>query len=380
VRSARTLNWKLIMLDHNQKPLQWLLKKSSGSQTGKISTDRVLNGFSSDLGLDPISTRRELHMLRESGRIEYSSTPGGEPVSSFIKVVKPSVTVPAHMLQWQDILANDSRLTDENKIVLYSLGGSLDGFSEESMRNLIGGLVQLKKDQGNLSGKMAFSVSAEHLLGSSKLLSTLDKKVLKAFGINADSFVQRPPYIVIGGQYSAPKAIILVENPVAFESAVGTSAADKCVFVCTFGFGLSGVGNDYGFQLASVVETGNAIILQRTPGASISLKDLLKYSNVHFWGDLDIAGMQIFERLSVRIPQIRLSALYAPMIEAASDPNRRHPYVVAVGKSGQTDKNVRFNRKDAEAILKHCENWAVDQEIVNESDIQKLAGLTLELE
>lgn len=358
------------MPDHNQKPLQWLLKKSSGSQTGKISTGRVLSGFAADLGLDPISIRRELHSLREAGQIEYSSTPEGEPVSSFIKVFKASVVVPAHEVQWQDVLTSFVGLTDEDKMILAPLGRPLDGFPTESMRQLLEGLVQLKGAQSQLGGKMSFSVSAQHLLSSSKLLSILDKKVLKEFGINTDAFLQRPPYIVIGGQCNRPEAVILVENPVAFETAVGTSASDKCVFVCTFGFGLSGVGNDYGFQLASVVETGSAIILQRTQGASISLEELLRSPNVHFWGDLDIAGMQIFERIAAKIPHIQLSALYGPMIEAIQNPKRRHPYAAATGKPRQT--MFRSSRQDVQKMLTYCQFHAVDQEAVLPEEIELL--------
>ncbi|MDD5300899.1 MAG: DUF2220 family protein [Gallionella sp.] len=367
------------MPEIDQKTLQWLLKKSSGSPAGKISTGRVLNGFAADLGLDPISIRRELHALRIAGRVEYSSTPEGEPVSSFIKVFKADVVVPAHMVQWQEVIASDSGLTDEDKMVLNDLGEPLNGFPKESMRKLLQGLVQLRNDQSHLDGKMAFSVSAQYLLGSSKLLSSLDKRLLKAFGINVDAFMQRPPYIVIGGQCNAPEAVILVENPVAFETAVGTNAANKYVFVCTFGFGLSGAGNDYGFQLASVVETGNAIILQRTPGTSISLVGLLTHPNVYLWGDLDMVGMQIFERIAAKVPHVQLSALYGPMIDAIGDAERRHPYATATGSGKPGQKLFQSSRQDVQKMLAYCERYAVDQEIVLPEEIELLAGQTLDI-
>jgi len=49
---------------------------------------------------------------------------------------------------------------------------------------------------------------------------------------------------------------------------------------------------------------------------------------------------------------------------------------VAVGKAGQ--KTFKPARNDTEAILGHCEKWAVDQEIVSNYDIQMFSGAVLE--
>lgn len=129
--------------------------------------------------------------------------------------------------------------------------------------------------------------------------------------------------------------------------------------------------------MAGAIESGGAILLRRTEGAHISFDQLLQYPEIHFWGDLDIAAMQIFERIASKIPHLKLSALYEPMIQAVALPAGRHPYVAAVGKAGQ--KPFRFTRSDTGALLGHCDKWAVDQEIVSEHDLQIHAGAVLQL-
>lgn len=130
---------------------------------------------------------------------------------------------------------------------------------------------------------------------------------------------------------------MLVENPTAFELAATTSAVDRCAFIATFGFGLNKVSEDFGNQLAGMVEEGfsQAVTLVREGSRTPSARELLSHPNITFWGDLDIAGMQIFERIAKRLPRLQLSALYGPMIDAITKDDDRHPYVAATGKPGQ---------------------------------------------
>jgi hypothetical protein len=46
------------------------------------------------------------------------------------------------------------------------------------------------------------------------------------------------------------------------------------------------------------------------------LKDVVACEQCYFWGDLDQAGLAIYLTLRSRIPHLRLSALYKPMIAA----------------------------------------------------------------
>ena len=176
----------------------------------------------------------------------------------------------------------------------------------------------LKRPATNLPlevGRHRFLVSAQYLMGSSKLLDELPSSALRAFGISVDTFPSHPLYVVVAG-CSSPETVILVENPAAFEMAVSTKAMNQCAFVATFGFGLSKSQEDYGNQLACMVEDhfAKAITLTREGSRCPSARELLNHPRITFWGDMDVAGVQIFLRLRKFIPALRLSALYQPMV------------------------------------------------------------------
>jgi hypothetical protein len=352
----------------------WLCKKVRGNDTNRIRTKTALAKLSTDISLDAIEIRKALLALRADGKVEYSTGSHGEPISAFITVIPPKIEIPAHVAGWRAVL-DQSGLPNDDLLALKPIGCSMDGFNKGDMERLLAGLVRLRKEQTQVYGQCDFNVSAAYLMGSSKLLSTLDCRSLRTFGIALDQFPQRAPYVVVGGNTEAPAAVILVENPISFETAVKSSAANRCLFVCTFGFGLSAAANDYGNQLAGIIETGRVVVLNRSGGSIMTMDQVLGHSTIHFWGDLDIAGIHIFERIAKRIPSIQLSGLYHPMIEAVADGDSRHPYVAAVGKAGQT--MFAAARIDSKSMLLHCHKWAVDQEMVSQGQIESLAGLPL---
>jgi hypothetical protein len=365
------------MLETNERLYQWLLKKSSGSQTGKIRADRALNGLAGDLGLDPISVRRGLYSLRQDGRVEYTSTPAGEPVSPFITVIKPLMVEPAHAIRWRGVLeAAACKLPDGDKVALSDLGEALDGFSRGDMEILLDGLLRLREDQEKLAGQPAYLVSARYLLGSSKLFGQLASRAIKAFGIDSDRFAGHPPYVVVGG-CANPHAVILVENPACFELAMSTQAAKRCAFMATYGFGLSKTSSEYGNQLAGLVESHlhGAVGLVREGSTCPSAAFLLAHDRVTFWGDLDLAGMQIYQRLRRRLPQLKLSSLYVPMIRALRG-SGNHPYTEATGKQGQRPQAL--DDPIAAGLAELCMERGVDQEWVTPEEIDKYAGDVLQ--
>jgi hypothetical protein len=178
-----------------------------------------------------------------------------------------------------------------------------------------------------------------------------------------------------------PETVVLVENPAAFELAVTTQAIRKCAFIATFGFGLSKSQDDYGNQLAFMAEERfvNAITLTRQGSSCPSAKELLNHPSITFWGDLDIAGIHIYLRLKKAIPNLRLSALYEPMLASLGAVERSHPYVSAVGKSGQTAMSPLSEQTDptAKTLISHCVLRGVDQEQVTASLIEAYAHLEL---
>lgn len=66
---------------------------------------------------------------------------------------------------------------------------------------------------------------------------------------------------------------------------------------------------------------------------------------------------------------------YLPMIDAVTAGDNRHPYVTAVGKSGQSMFSA--TREDSKSMLNHCCKWAADQELVTASQIEIMAGKLL---
>lgn len=357
-----------------ERLFQWFLKRAGNNDSGKVRTAGVMAKLCADVVSDPVALRKALKHLQAEGRLMFSADPRGEPIGSFITVIRPVITAPPYADLWQTVLA-DSGLPESCVAALRPIYTALEGFNVHHMEALLTGLRKLRDGQHLVAGQPSFAVSASSLMGSSKLLSSLDGKSLRLFGIDLDKFTARTPYVMVGGGGEAPQTVILVENPIAFEAAIQSAASDRHAFVCTFGFGLSNSASEYGNQLAGAIETGGAILLRRTEGPHTSFNKLMQHPEIHFWGDLDIAGLQIFERIASRIPHLKLSALYEPMIKAATNLACRHPYVAAVGKTGQ--KTFRPTRKDTEAVLGYCEKWAVDQEIVSEYDIQMFSGAVL---
>lgn len=365
------------MPEFHDRVYAWLCKKSKGSATGKLRCNGILDKLRTDVLNDPVALRKALIHLRTEQLIEYAAGQHGEPISGFLTVVRPNQEVPPHVEVWCSVVA-DSTLPDGDKLALQGIGSAMDGFSAEDMAMLLNGLIRLRDNQTKHFGEQVFSVSAMYLMGSSKLLSSLDGKALRGFGIEIDRFLPRPVYVVVGGNVEAPTEVVLVENPVSFEATVESVAARHCLFVCTFGFGLSASTNDYGNQLAGAVEAGQARVLSRSAGGAVpTLRDILQHQRIQFWGDLDMAGMQIFCRLASKVPDITLSALYEPMIEAIRHDGSRHPYVSAVCKDGQGRMTVQPARNDVQELLSLCEHFAVDQEFVSAKDIARLAGKPL---
>lgn len=356
----------------------WLCKRSRGSEAGRIRAKIALSGLCTHVSNDSIEIRRALMTLRAESKVQYSANSHGEPISAFITVIPPKVETPLHVATWQDVLAA-SGLTPEDCTALTSVGPALDGFHEADMERLLAGLVRLRDEQDRVHGQYDFNVSATYLLGSSKLLSTMDSRALRTFGIAVEKFSSRESYIIVGGNTMTPASVILIENPISFETAVTSAAAKTCLFMCTFGFGLSASSNDYGNQLACTVENGNALMLNRSNGSLPEFASVIRHSNIYFWGDLDPAGIQIYLRLKKHISNLQLSALYSPMIAALKCSDQSHQYVMATGKNGQNQMTVTCPDSDeiASALLRICTSRGVDQEILPQADIPHLSGSAL---
>lgn len=333
----------------------------------------LIDRLARETGLDAATIRRCLTDMRTRGWVEASSWSGtGNPVGR-VKINLPSLPPPSWAEQWRHTLMACDQLSDADRMALFECGAILSDMSASELPQILDGLIRLRENQSRHVGSPAFLVSARYLRGSSKMLGKLGARAIKAFGIDLSQFPDHPPYVVTAGA-ADPQAVVLVENPTAFELAATTSAVNRCAFIATFGFGLNKVSEDFGNQLAGMVEEGfsQAVTLVREGSRTPSARELLSHPNITFWGDLDIAGMQIFERIAKRLPRLQLSALYGPMIDAITKDDDRHPYVAATGKPGQA--TFLSTREDSSAMLNYCCEWAVDQELVTATHIEELAG------
>ncbi len=345
-------------------------------KTNELQGGSLVDRLTRATKLDAASVRIHLKELRDRGWIQATSWSATDNPIGRITTKLPPPPEAAWCEPWRVTLSDCADLTDEDRNAIFDCGAALTDLDAAELPKVVEGLISLRRDQHELGRTPEFIVSARYLLGSSKMLGKLGARPLRAFGIDLPQFPGHPLYVVTAGP-SNPQAVVLIENPAVFELAASTEAVKRIAFIATFGFGLSKASEDYGNQLASMVEHGltESITLVRhgsdTPPANV----LLAHPEITFWGDLDIAGIQIYERIAKHIPSLQLSALYLPMIDAVTAGDNRHSYVTAAGKSGQSMFSA--TREDSKSMLNHCCEWAVDQELVTASQIEIMAGKLL---
>lgn len=329
----------------------------------------LIERLAKEAKLDPLAVQGALSGLERSGIL--SGICNGIPIGKVTALVeKPTEAPHSSYLLWKDSLAG-SGLTEEEQKTLLPLHEIVSDMDQSDHMLLIQGLAKLRVNQEAIHGRPSFLVSAEYLLGSSKILDALPTQALRQFGIDKTRFTGATPVLLVAGP-SNPLNVVLVENPHAFWTAIRSDAITSTVFIVTFGYGLSRHGDDYGNQLATLLENLATPLLSATcAGSPPPISDLLRHKNISFWGDLDIEGLRIFKRLLKIIPQLTLSALYKPMLSAARDPARSHAYVQSAAKHKQVcvKQNEQWHGNDAMKLLLACANRAVDQETVTSEEI-----------
>lgn len=336
----------------------------------------VIGALEKDTGESAITVRQCLARLARDEWIDGVSS-DGTPFRQ-VRIIGPIPVVMPDPGQerWHAAIDRASGLLAEDKSALIPLWRKLTELDAFELDSVLSGLMALRANLARETGRHRFIVSASYLLGSSKLLDELSSHALRAFGINVNVFPSHPYYVVVAGARE-PEAVVLVENPAVLEVAIKTEAAARCAFVATFGFGLGRMKEDYGNQLVDIVVAAfaNTVTLTREGSQCPHARELLAHPNISFWGDLDLAGIQIYLQLKKLVPALRLSALYRPMVDAIEAPTRRHRYISAVGnKDGQVKMTVQATDSEVEALLGVCKRFAVDQEIVSATEITKWAG------
>ncbi len=271
---------------------------------------------------------------------------------------------------WIDAMRN-AGMTEHDIQNLKPCSAVLEGLTLSDMTRLASGLLALREHQDQHDGERRYNVSARYLLDSSKALDSLPSSALTAFGIEIGRFPKAPGYLMVAGP-ECPRQVILTENPQAFEEGVQARLEDTA-WIATQGYGLSRNGDAFGNQLVRLVEDGHLVPLVRA-GTPPSLEKLFAHERLFFWGDLDPAGMDIFQRLRRILPHIRLSALYRPMMESIKN-GGGHPLVSLTGKEGQEPlKDVNLLPRELSQICTCC---GVDQESVTREDIKRYADVAI---
>jgi hypothetical protein len=334
----------------------------------------LIERLAKEAKLDALAVQGALSGLERSGIL--AGICNGIPMGKVTALVeKPTEAPHLSYLLWKDSLAC-SGLTEEEQNTLLPLYEIVSDMEQSDHTLLIKSLVKLRTDQEVIHGRPSFMVSSEYLLGSSKILDALPSKVLRQFGIDKARFTGAPPVLLVAGPLN-PENVVLVENPHAFWNAIRSGATTSTVFIVTFGYGLSRHGEDYGNQLVSILESGSVITAAICAGNPPPLSNLLHYQNISFWGDLDIEGLKIYQRIKKFIPQLTLSALYTPMVEAVSDPAKSHPYVKAAAKHKQSISDFHSACDELTTLFNYCLDRAVDQEAVKTQDIIRYSRLPL---
>lgn len=235
----------------------------------------------------------------------------------------------------------------------HALDGVLRDWSLEDQRRLADGLRALAAALPGAYELSAFEASACYLLGSSKLLLGLPRELVRAFAIDPAAF-RGPVTWTLAAMPADPQGLLLIENPQSFGQACRVGLHRRLALVCSFGYGLS---------LSEVLNAPERVRLIGEGAASRSLDELLALPSPTYWGDLDPEGLRIFQCLRQAVPELRLSALYGPMIETL-EAHGGHPLTALTGKPRQ----------------RHAGGWVrgLDQEALDDAQLTALAGQALD--
>lgn len=324
-------------------------------------------------GVSAVTARMALGRLAKQGLISGVSEQG-EPHSRVQLLVAAAPAQPAETLtRWHTAL-HASGLGDADALALLPCHETLGELEAGDLLAVARGLAQMRANQSVDSGCARFVLSARYLLGSSKLLGALPSTALRAFGIDLNLFPDAPPYVVVAGP-PEPEAVVLIENPHAFEEFVTSGAAERIGCITTFGYGLTRAGDAYGRQLADLVAAQDLTLIPLVrSGSPPPVATMLVHAALYFWGDLDREGLRIYASLRKRFPQLRASAMHKPMLDALRA-GRSHPYVDVVAKNNQSA--LQIPPDDVTELAIACTQRAVDQEIVDRDAMRALAALGL---
>ena len=342
-----------------------------------VRTTTLMEGLGRRLGTDQIEVKGLVRELYQAKLLRYTPDRQNLPASGMIEIVRPEKALSPAEQQWILSMAS-SRLSPEAKRALqpfYSRVSDLSGQDMVSLAQCIADLAS--KGNAGMDGA-GFNVSARAIMGGSKVLAAIDSKAMQALGLPVRLKTSSPRYVVCAGPQD-PVATLLIENPRAFENAVRSGLGETVALVCTYGFGLSYLGQAWVEDMHSE-DRPIQIIRAGAPG---SLSALLLAQNVYLWADLDLAALSIYKSLKSAIPRLQFSAIYRVMMEMVKDGVRSHPYAAIFEKDGQVANSASLDKVSdpvVNVLTASCMTRAVDQEAVLESDILLLGKSPLKID
>lgn len=356
-----------------QKVRDWLVRQQHRHGRASLQSKNLIPRISREAGLNSrVQTIRALKAIYDDGEIHCSWMEGSGPIGK-VALALPAPPVAEREAAWARAVEQAaSRMTEEQRAGLLDLGPALRDWPVDQDGALIAELLDLAAM--DLSTDALYLVSARGRLASSKLLSSLPNAALNKIGIPTDCFREQPPYVVAAGP-AEPRTVLLIENPNGFERAVHALRGRPVALVSAYGFALSRK-DGAGERLADIVEHDTEMVTLARLGSPPDLRELTSCPNLFWWGDLDLAGLQIYQRCRSAYPHLQLSALYRPMLQILEQ-GGGHPYAELTGKPGQ--QTWRSDDPTIKALLAACASRAVDQEAVGADDIVRLAEQGFEI-
>ena len=343
-----------------------VLRRFAGGRT-RVRALGLFERLATKLGVTRVDVSESIRELHRLGLLRYAADVQGLPVSGYVEVTQAHVEQSPHAVAWQKALTAAG--FDEMVVAtLADLSAKLPNVKEDDMGYLAKALNEISHAPASDLQDAGFNISARRLLGSSKVLSALTPGMLAALNLPKQLHEYSPRYVVCAGP-ADPVAVLLIENPRAFENALRSGLAQRVALVCTFGFGLAYLRAD----AASGMQADPAIMLPRD-GNPPSLAQLLSHPRAFIAADLDRAGLDIYRSLKRSMPQLELSAVFESMLPMMSDPARSHPYAALFQKEGQAKVRHPLDQDDESTrfLLAACAQRSADQEAVPDSDWLRL--------
>lgn len=355
-----------------QLAYSFVLRMGNGK---RIRATTVMEGLGRNLGTDQIEVRGLVRELYQAQLLFYTPDRQNLPANGVVEIARPEKAVSRAEQQWLQAVGQSS-LSAEAKRALAPFYVKLSDLATDDMSHLVNCLADLALTGMPAVNEAGFNVSARNVMGGSKVLAAVDRKAMQALGLPERLKTSSPRYVVCAGP-SNSDTTLLIENPRAFENAVASGLSETVALICTYGFGLSYLGQAL---VEHSVDKPIQIIRTGMPGP---LSALIKAKQVYLWADLDLAALGIYKSLKATIPQLQFSAIYQVMMKMVKDGKQSHPYAAIFEKDGQVKNStpkVGVSDPVMKAIFESCRTRAVDQEAVLEADILLLGKSQLRID